>query len=610
MNELLKKLLDLIAGKKGQIKPDELKTFFAAAADRKALQDMDAAAMATFTDIRKETVTDDTTAQLRTLAEASKLIRAEDADRQTAETARAAEIDGLAAQMTPPATATAADPAPADPATPVADPPADPAAPAAPAAAADPAPAAAPAEPAAAPAAEPEMVAASARPRATVALSQIRNRQPAGTGRVAPGAPAAAAADPYAYTTSLVAGADIPNIAPGASIDDVATLRQAWQGTFERFPIGAEGMGSLTRTVAVLHRNFPDTLVASGDNHATEAMLTDLCDESRLAGGNLLQSMLAGAGWCALTDQDYTLCPPLEGDDGYFDMPMFGVQHAGIKTPKALAWQDLYALIPEQILCEPDLIADVEKIFAKAPCPQWQETLLCAAPFGIISEIPMETAWPALIDQFVVRALTARRRRLNAYTLARIAAMTTPVVGLDVLGASHSVYDSLSLAIEWYKDLNKMGDGTTIEATGPRWLRTLLKADMGKRDSVGADVVSNQDVLNHFANLNARPQFVLDWQPLAKSVAGPPITFPPPTAWPTTVDILLAPAGTWAKGLKPMVKLNAIYDSTLLKKNEYIKSFFEDAFLITQRCATALKVTIPLCVNGAMGPRIDACAGP
>lgn len=603
MNEFLQRLLDLIAGKDGQAKPEDMTAWFKEF-DRATLSTMDDAALEAFTELRKGEVNDDVTAQLRTLADASTLIRAEDTRRQEIATARAAEVDELATRMARPPKgddpdSAPAEPQPADPAAPPAEPqPGEPGAPPP----AD-APPSTPA-PAPAPAPEPQPALVASPPRSPVSLSAIRARQPQGSGRVS--ADKTPADDGRDYVTTLVAGADIPTVAPGAEITDIAGLAEAWQGTFSRFPVGTEGVGSISRTVAILRRTS-ETLTAGVDPKSDYKMIEDLCDETRLPGGSLLQAMLAGAGWCTPSDQDFTLCPPLEGDDGYMDVAQFIVNHGGIKWPKFQPWQELYAAVPEQILCEVDLIADTPKVCVTATCPTWLEQRLCAAPFCVISDIPMETAWPQLMDQFATRALRARRRRLNAYTIARIAALATPVSGLDILGSSHSVYDSLNLIVAWYKDLNKMPDGATLEAVAPRWLRSHLKADLAKRDAVGVEAVTNQDVLTHFANVETRPQFVYDWQSIAPGAGGPPQTFTPPTAWPSTVDILLYPAGTFAKGVKPMVNINAVYDSTMLKTNKYMKTFFEDAFLITQRCHQAMRITIPLCASGLMGARVDAC---
>lgn len=591
------------------------------------LSTMDTDGVAAFDAIRRqdEGLTADDVAKLETIATAVDRVRAETARREQASAELASRVDELATKLAPAVAETDDGGEPAE--QPAPEPVVEPAA--------------AEAE-TSAPAAE--LVLASGTPAPVVArrsarvdLAAVRARQPETAGR---------APERAGGTVSIVAAGDVPGFAAGQRIDSTREIAEALTARFKAMPIGAPGV-THRAGVAVFRRNLPAELVASGKNDME--VVDYAADERRLPGGSLIAAVQQRMGsltaatidpspvpqdnWCSPSETDYTLCTPLESDFGMLDLPTIQVRRGGIRYPKAISWPDLYASVttyapPDstdpasgtgaQILPPDGITGPLDgpaiKHCITIPCPEWAEERLHAAPFCVDSEIPMETAWPELVDQYVQRALIARQHRINAYLLNEIETRAKngfAVVAPDSLSASWTVFDAIRLYASWYRDLNRMPAGATLETILPAWVKELIKADMGKRVAVGADIITDAQVAAQFLALGIRVQWVRDWQDLATVTVGgtpeaPTFDWPMPTGWPDQLRIVMYPAGTFVRGVADIIRLDAIYDSQSLLRNRYMKTFMEDGLMIVQRCYAAMHLTVNLCMNGLSGGLGDA----
>lgn len=410
----------------------------------------------------------------------------------------------------------------------------------------------------------------------------------------------------------LIAAADVPGYATGAPLSNMRDLTTAIENRFAAMPKGVPGVRSEVG-IAVIRRNIPEPLrfQTYGDRRDT-AIIDACCDEHRLPGGSLVASALTAAGtpgWCAPAITDFTLCPPLSTLTGMVDLPTFTNQRGGIRIPSFPDYQTIAEAITGQILCGPDFTG---KQCITAPCVDWVEFNPCAVPLCVIGDILQERGWPELVDRFVREVMTAQAHMANAYVIQQLISMVDDTIpATDVVnaqGALHQVVDELSLLVEWFRDLYQMGEDASLEVIGPSWLPGLLAADGRKRPN-GPTNWTRAAINQQLADVGAAAQWVRDWQPLAVGTGTPPnVTFEPPTAWPTEVQFLLYPAGTFAKGQADIITLNGVYDSTLLADNQYTSLFTEESINVIKRCHRALLVTIPLCVSGAMGPGVDLCA--
>jgi hypothetical protein len=82
------------------------------------------------------------------------------------------------------------------------------------------------------------------------------------------------------------------------------------------------------------------------------------------------------------------------------------------------------------------------------------------------------------------------------------------------------------------------------------------------------------------------------------------------TSWPTTLDFLLYPAGTWVVGASDIITLDTVYDSTLLGSNDFTALFSEEGWMVLKRGHDSRRVTVPICPDGAVHAGVAiACDG-
>src|SRR4029079_10057333 len=237
-------------------------------------------------------------------------------------------------------------------------------------------------------------------------------------------------------TLTITSAADLPCYAVRTRIINVSELSRAVSARFGSFPIGSSNV-EMRGGIAMIQRNFPSDLVASGQKGTDEDMLAYAADERRLPGGSLANSVLlrtaaqqGGSGgqpldsvvsalspnaslpgaintvWCAPYDIDTTLCDPLETADGFIDLPTVGVRPPGVIYTTGVDWWRLFDFGP--------LVESADPCFTKPsismPCPEWDQADVTIEPFMIESCILKERAFQSWYDLFVRRSLLAFRR--------------------------------------------------------------------------------------------------------------------------------------------------------------------------------------------------------
>ena len=97
---------------------------------------------------------------------------------------------------------------------------------------------------------------------------------------------------------------------------------------------------------------------------------------------------------------------------------------------------------------------------------------------------------------------------------------------------------------------------------------------------------------------------------LSSGAAGTPGGTAGWTAWPTTLEMYMWPAGAYTRLVNDVISLNAVYDHDLLTGNEYTAAFVEEGMAVANTRGYGLKTTVALNPEGASGfPQIGAGAG-
>lgn len=372
-----------------------------------------------------------------------------------------------------------------------------------------------------------------------------------------------------------------------------------------------------------------------------------------------LEAPASTPGWCAPCTPTYEFCP-IASVYGTIDLPMISAPRGCISWPVSPQFHEIYSgtgwcYTPEQIdnmqlpvhptwdgtPPEPPggpwynpTIGPAQKDCYKIPCPPNEDMVLEPCGLCIQASILHERAYPELIRYTVSQALVAHAHKMNCRVLCSMESqavrVTMPPEGPAAAAAGSNfgpgavayTLEAIELQVEWLRYRHRLGLDTTIEMVAPAWMRGILRADLSKRMGVDLLSVTNQMLVNYLALRGVRVQFVVDWQDAfctdetVTNPAPPPATLPatvpesarfgggatPQTAWPAKATVLLYPAGTYFMARMDIINLEGgLLDSTLLRKNERIVLFTEEAMAVGKRCYEAIALEIPLCPSGQTG---------
>lgn len=464
-----------------------------------------------------------------------------------------------------------------------------------------------PSEPAAAPTVEavaPEPVAAAAspvKPRPRVNLAKLPRKEPAVAPRRGP---------------VITAAAEVNGYSAGQRINGTTDLARAANAKFGSMPAGHVPDAHISARVASIHVPFPKELVADGRND--QEVIDYAADPSRLDG----QSLVAAGGWCAPSETLYDLGSIIaDANAGLIDVPEVQATRGGLRFTEGPDYSTIWSNTGF-IQTEAQAIAGsgfttvtggttagTEKPFYRVPCPSFTEQRAEAVGAGIVAGILQNDAYPELTADVVEHALIAHSHRVNARTINRMVTEAGSAITVNLgPSATASVLNTLDAQITDYRYLNRMAETAELEVVLPAWLKAVIRSDQAVRngsDTTEAYSVTDQKINAWFAARSARVQWVYDWQDAYTGVSGGFGSAAAITSWPDTVDALVYAAGTFVRARGEVITLDAIYDSTNIKVNDFHRLFVEEKLLVIKRRWKARLVTIALAANGATGSARD-----
>ena len=365
-------------------------------------------------------------------------------------------------------------------------------------------------------------------------------------------------------------------------------------------------------------REFPENLRIR-DAKDVERVLDYATDERRLEGGSLINavtasvgrgaSLTAAVGWCAPSETIYDLCE-LETMDGMLDIAEVQATRGGFFIPEdgGPNFSVIYDSIGDEgdvILTEYDVENGVEKVCVEIPCPDFVEVRLDVAYICITGSLLQRRGYPEAVSRFSRGAMVALAHKVNESVIDRIVTGSgAPItIAQDASGddAASALLSAVELAIEDMRYRNRMGRSSTLEVVLPAWVIAPMRAAMARRTGTATINVTNAEFLAAFTTRGAVPRFVYDWQDAYSGLSGGPGAQTAITAWPTTVQFLVYPAGTWVKPVRDVVNLDTVYDNALLTQNQYTALFAEDGFNVLKMCADSRLYSVTIDVSGVVG---------
>lgn len=434
----------------------------------------------------------------------------------------------------------------------------------------------------------------------------------------APAPVKAAVQRPANFNRSVAARAAKNAPAPAAPVDQPAGARLLSATSTDGFQMGQEfssleeagavigkrlarlpkdaPMGTLVTNTALqiqLPANeFSDNSAEFATNRDAFELLRRAGDETRLKGG----SLVAAGGWGAPSERSLDFCK-LESIEGLIKLPEVSITRGGIEYTKGPIFADVLANSTgfwdmDEATAE---AGTEQKTSLRPSLPSFTEQRLDAVGVMMEAGLLLRQGWPEVIARYSELLLTAHQYKLAQKTLTQMLAFTGAAKAAGPgFGNALDVFHIIELIATGERQRTFMSPNQTMEAVIPFWVKNVIRVDIANRNGVTDwKSITDAQIDAEFSARKIKVQWITAWQNLAidatKKIA---------LAYPTTVDILLYPAGTFVRGVAPVITLDTIYDSTNLKKNDYVELFVEQGTLVTNPCGEAVHFSLPLAANG------------
>lgn len=345
-----------------------------------------------------------------------------------------------------------------------------------------------------------------------------------------------------------------------------------------------------------------DLMITSEDKSHIEAVLAHAADETRLTGN----SLVAAGGWSAPSTIMYDLLE-LETRDGIFTLPEVGVVRGGFHYTLGPDFADLFADIVGFHYTEAQDEAGTYAVGADGvgtgaagtkPCYKigdttFQEVRLDVEGLCITAGLLQRRGYPELIARVLRGALVAHDHRVAARVLADVVAGSDAVTMAGGAGATAPLLNAIERQVESLRYRTRMSRGATMEGVFPFWVRAVVRTDLANRTGVEMLAVTDAQIDSWFRSRGIAPQFVYNWQDLDSTTAGAGLV------WPSTVQFLLYPAGTWVRGSSDIITIENLFDSVNLGENNYTALFTEEGVATIKRGHESRVVTVALDPTGS-----------
>lgn len=409
--------------------------------------------------------------------------------------------------------------------------------------------------------------------------------------RAAAAAPAAKVATPAQEESApmvvMTAAANLPTVSSGHVFDDFSQVAEAFSERQRGFGGSAPSSTPRFERFGVAKLRKPDNEFTIDSRMSAEdqmSMVLSAAKESRLPNGGLI----AAGGWCAPSETFYDGFLSVESVDGILSIPEITVRRGGINFTKG---PDYSALAADWgfLQTEAQAEAGTEKVCYEIDCPPFQEVRLDAIGFCIKNGILTNVGYPELTRRVLEIGAVAHAHKVNAQVIQRISNLIGAATNYTEIGSATSdILDALAIQATVLRYQYAMAEGTTIEAVFPIWAKEIFRADLSRRNGVDMLAITDAQIQSWLGVRNISAQWVYDWQnfPVTGGTTG--------QAFPTTLEVMLYPAGAFVKGTTDVIDLDTVYDSVGLSTNTYTAAFFEEGLLVANTGASGRKVQIAL----------------
>lgn len=406
-------------------------------------------------------------------------------------------------------------------------------------------------------------------------------------------------------TTAITASVDIPGVAAGQSLPTMESLGEAFQAKAKAIPVTQHGRGAPRHLVASVKNQFDHTI----DERTNPAQVEELW-QSMVKGKTSAEALVAGGGWCAPSQIMYDFFNVV-GMPRMIDLPTVGVSRGGIRFPVSPAIGDVFFQnagsnpasgfggfafafgngTDPWLWTEADdqatVTGSVNKPTLRVPCPTFSEVRLECYGISLTAGNLTDDAYPESTQNFIRLLRAAYQHAINARLIALMVAGSTAgsgTIGTAATAIVPALVDAAALGATDYRARYAMDEDAVLEVVYPYWVLEACRSDLGYKPGIndmGLYSVVDAQITSMFTSRNLRPQFVSDWQVRGASQFGLPVASGI-VAWPTTVQFMLYPAGTFLHGTGLQLDLGVIRDSVLNAENDYTALWAEECHLVAK----------------------------
>jgi hypothetical protein len=433
---------------------------------------------------------------------------------------------------------------------------------------------------------------------------------------------------PARTANAVTASIDIPGVAHGTALPDMAALGEAFQRKAKAIPVTHDNRGAARHLVASVRNEFDHTVDDRTPHGTVEELL-----RSMVEGVDSAASLVAGGGWCAPSEVRYDFFNIASAAPRMIDLPTLGVSRGGIRFPVSPAIGDVFFQnagsnpasgfggfafsmsngTDPWLWTESDdaltVTGSVNKPVLRVPCPTFSETRLECYGISLTAGNLTDDAYPEATQNFIrlLRAAYAHAINARLLSLMQTASSSAINIGTAAHGVIPQLPNAVALAATDYRNRYAMDEDAVLEVVFPFWVLEMARSDLGYKPGLNdpslAAVVDAQ-IIGLFTSRNVRPQFVSDWQ--VRGTGLPGVSSENLAAWPTSVDFMLYAAGTFVHGNGLQLDLGVIRDSVLNAENDFTALWAEECHLIAKVGHASRRYTLALRVDGTVGTGVAA----
>lgn len=389
---------------------------------------------------------------------------------------------------------------------------------------------------------------------------------------------------------------------------------------FSRARSGGPATREHTR-IASLRREATEDRVILGEHDAFTAYqkLKDISDRYSADVTAGRQSILAANAFCTPSLPIYTTCSPIEATN-LWEGPRVVAARGGVIHNQGLDFADFFGgdftlPIPGyNILTEAQVIADTPKTCFEIPCPPFVDDRLNLAALCLTGSILQNRTYPEFVSTFVEGSIASMAHLVNREVINAIVAGATSTTALATLDPWQSdgtvlsqVLSAVEMAVVDLRYAYRTSDSQPMTVLLPLWLKAQLRADYIRQNARVSEDLADSLIDQMFRTRGALVQWLYDYQ---DAFNPSPTTIPtanqaghavPIVSLPFTLGFTVYLPGTWVLAELDIIRLDMVYDSTLLAQNQVTQLFMEDGFKPMRMCSFSRNYTINICPNGSTG---------